>query len=155
MRSQLTRDNLHNGDDSPLREASRDDHGSPSTNNGFMNGESGRPSRPKYLNPNRTSLNEMKRRVAGIIEFVSRLQTEHSGSASSDSSGTPNGTASNGDRLHHGNTLAKGVEAGLAAKRNGGVDSRTFREMNSKDMMEELMRGAFNWQSSYGKYGEK
>ena len=39
-------------------------------------GESGKPSKPKYMNLNRTSLNEMKRRVAGILEFISRTQVE-------------------------------------------------------------------------------
>ena len=39
-------------------------------------GESGKPSKPKHLNLNRTSLNEMKRRVAGILEFISRTQLE-------------------------------------------------------------------------------
>ena len=39
-------------------------------------GESGKPSKPKHMNPNRTSLNEMKRRVAGILEFISRTQAE-------------------------------------------------------------------------------
>lgn len=41
--------------------------------------DGGKPSKPKHMNPNRTSLNEMKRRVAGIMEFVSRTQNELDG----------------------------------------------------------------------------
>lgn len=41
--------------------------------------DGGKPSKPKHMNPNRTSLNEMKRRVAGIMEFVSRTQSELEG----------------------------------------------------------------------------
>ena len=35
-----------------------------------------RPSKPKRMNPNRTSLNEMKRRVAAITDFVVRVQDD-------------------------------------------------------------------------------
>ncbi|MCJ1307999.1 hypothetical protein MMC25_001649 [Agyrium rufum] len=47
--------------------------------NGNGWGEAGRPSRPKHMNPNRTSMNEMKRRVAGIMEFVVRTRREVGG----------------------------------------------------------------------------
>lgn len=42
-----------------------------------------RPSRPKHMNPNRTSMNEMKKRVAGILEFVTKAQEEASRRAAS------------------------------------------------------------------------
>ena len=137
-----------------MRDPSREEQGSPNAINGTTNGESGRPSRPKYLNPNRTSLNEMKRRVAGIIEFVSRRQTEHGGSSSDGSANTPNGNGPNGGNTNP-PSLVKGVEASLAAQTNGEKEIKSFREMSSKDMMEELMKGAVHWQTSYGKYGEK
>jgi hypothetical protein len=53
--------------------------GSPAANgvhhNGIINGESGRSSKAK-THPARTSLNEMKRRVAAILEFVNQMQAQ-------------------------------------------------------------------------------
>ncbi|KAI9822169.1 MAG: hypothetical protein M1826_000523 [Phylliscum demangeonii] len=44
-----------------------------------VNGDSGRPSRPRYMHPQRTTMNEMKRRVAAILEFISRIQVDMAG----------------------------------------------------------------------------
>lgn len=136
------------GSETPLRDNSRDPTGRSSPTNGMngatqgINGESGRSSRPKYHHPNRTSMNEMKRRVAAILEFVSKMQgnkgsRNNSLGSSSGPSGsrTPNGLAQNstngggGGRRDgsdsvsggaNGNVpvppaaLLKGVEAGLS-----------------------------------------
>ncbi|KKY19230.1 putative transcriptional regulator [Phaeomoniella chlamydospora] len=153
MRNQYTRDSHLNGEDSPSRDRSRDVQGSPHGAAGQSNGDSGRPSRPKYLNPNRTSLNEMKRRVAGIIEFVSRLQTESPSSHTYGGRGanTPNGTT--GTTV---NGSSSNTSGNASPSSNGEYSSKKgYRELNSTEMMEELMRGALNWQTSYGKYGEK
>ena len=59
-----------------------------------INGESGRSSKAK-THPARTSMNEMKRRVAAILEFVGQMQTQRGGSGQSSGKansggGTPN-----------------------------------------------------------------
>lgn len=133
-----------------------------------INGESGRSSRPKYHHPNRTSMNEMKRRVAAILEFVSKMQgdktsqnSSHGSSSGPSGSRTPNGAVQNGNGgttkdVVHSATLLKGVEAGLsAAQVNGEKMDKEFKDMGSGEMMRVLSRELVGWQSLYGKYGEK
>jgi hypothetical protein len=153
---------------SPMRDHSNDGNGhtgSPSygtrgTANG-VNGENGRNSRPKYHNPTRTSMNEMKRRVAAILEFVNRMQTERPSQRSSasgsdkDSKGgsTPNGgLGANASAISSG--LAQAVEAGLSTISSEGSEKQ-FTEMAAGEMMETLTKDLVQWQSLYGKHGEK
>ena len=181
-RNQYTRD-LVNGEasDTPNRDTPHDGpNGSPLGANG-INGESGRSSKAK-THPARTSMNEMKRRVAAILEFVSRMQIERpvtksngSGDLGTSSSGnskeganTPNGVVLNGGSSASsgsasgaslpGAALVSAVEAGL--KRNvvsagEGDNARIFTEMGSGEMMESLTGDLVHWQSIYGKYGER
>jgi hypothetical protein len=138
--------------------------------NGFpngINGESGRSSRPKYHHPNRTSMNEMKRRVAAILEFVNKMQGDksspnnsHGSSSGPSGSRTPNGVSQSSSSGANGNVqpaaLLKGLEAGLsAAQVHGEKAEREFRAMASGEMMHVLTRQLVGWQSLYGKYGEK
>ena len=99
-------------------------------------------------------MNEMKRRVAAILEFVGRMQGEgQHGSASRSSEGsggTPNGTAVS----HPTASLVQAVEKAMSA---GPVleEGKDFREMGSAEMMETLTRDLIGWQNVYGRYGEK
>lgn len=103
-RNQYTRDRDINGGEgnyangnSPRRGQSRDgaNGGSPTgghtgANGVHLNGgESGKPSRPRHMNPNRTSMNDMRKRVAAILEFISRMQVEMA--ASGEQATPPNG----------------------------------------------------------------
>ena len=153
---------------SPMRDHSNDangqtgspPYGTRSAPNG-INGESGRSSRPKYHNPTRTSMNEMKRRVAAILEFVNRMQTERPSQRSSASGSdkgskggsTPNGT-SGVDTATISAGLARAVEAGLATTSSKGSEKH-FTEMAAGEMMETLTKELVQWQSLYGKHGEK
>ncbi|KAJ9611485.1 Histone deacetylase complex subunit [Cladophialophora chaetospira] len=178
-RNQYTRDR-ENGDDesTPLRDASHDrnggdksngtspqgngadgkDHTRPTTGHGHghnINGESGRSSKAK-THPARTSLNEMKRRIAAILEFVGRMQTERttqiaaqtaSGNGSGGSSkgtNTPNGLSksSSGSSLSAVGasalptaSLVRAVEAGLkgAQELTSGEDEALLSMMDEKD----------------------
>ncbi|MCJ1252137.1 hypothetical protein MMC30_009375 [Trapelia coarctata] len=121
-------------------------HGANGGPNGYGNNnggswDGGKPSKPKHMNPNRTSLNEMKRRVAGIMEFVSRTQIElegreertppgSGGSASSVRAAEVNGTADT--RLLGGGTLGM---SGLAV--GGGGPS----EKENKDLIQSVING--------------
>ncbi|KIX09456.1 uncharacterized protein Z518_00536 [Rhinocladiella mackenziei CBS 650.93] len=164
-RNQYTRDQA-NGEEgeTPMRDASHDVNGSgrsPPGANG-INGESGRSSKAK-THPARTSLNEMKRRVAAILEFVAHMQTEggtqtqhSSGSTSAKGANTPNGVKSNNSPTAN---LAKAVEAGLkevnSKDEDTGVimmDEKDFGNMGSVEMMETLTRELVQWQSIYGVY---
>jgi len=137
--------------------------GSPPGANG-INGESGRSSKAK-THPARTSLNEMKRRVAAILEFVGHMQTERgahshqsSGSASSKGANTPNGVRLVAASLPTA-TLVRAVEAGLkeAGTKDeetgvGMADEKEFANMDSVEMMETLTKELVQWQSIYGVY---
>ena len=172
-RNQYSRDLPPNGDScaSPSRDRSHDAHGqtiSPPQANpggaGGINGESGRSSRPKYHNPTRTSMNEMKRRVAGILEFVGRMQTDRQSQSSSvgagetisKANGTTNGisTASVPAPGPGGPGLVNAVEASLATPVHAGK-AKNFGSMASGEMMETLTQELMHWQSLYGRYGEK
>jgi hypothetical protein len=142
---------------------------------GRINGESGKSSKAK-THPARTSLNEMKRRVAAILEFVGQLQTQTSrmaGSKTGSGSGSKGGTpAVNGDSAVVAGVagLVKAVQAAsdevnaaLASSdetenvKGGPVklnlrDDGDFRDMGSVEMMETLTRELVGWQSVYGVY---
>ncbi|OAP61416.1 hypothetical protein AYL99_03619 [Fonsecaea erecta] len=194
-RNQYTRDqtNGEDGDNTPLRDGSHDINGHDNKNGGSpsgadrkgsggpgaahcINGESGRSSKAK-THPARTSLNEMKRRVAAILEFVGRMQTERTtqvqaamqvtggSGGSSKGSTTPNGvsktsstSSTTGSTLPTA-SLVRAVEAGLKEVREKDdehvvsmMDEREFATMGSVDMMETLTRELVQWQSVYGVY---
>ena len=166
-RNQYTRDQA-NGEEgeTPLRDVPHNVNGngaSPPGANG-INGESGRSSKAK-THPARTSLNEMKRRVAAILEFVGHMQTERgtqshhsSGSASSKGANTPNGSKLSTSSLPTA-SLVRAVEAGLkevnSKAEDAGVtmtDERVFVNMGSVEMMETLTKELVQWQGTYGTY---
>lgn len=134
-----------------------------------MNGsDSGsKPSKARHLNPHRTSMNEMKRRVAAILEFISRMQVEMA--VSGESTTPPNGNG-NGNQA----PAVKGADEQLAATSEGGAGGavsrdvsvtdgegapstaeKEFKDLSSVEMMDVLTRHLLKWQQEYGKYGEK
>ncbi|EEP78877.1 conserved hypothetical protein [Uncinocarpus reesii 1704] len=180
-RNQYTRDrDVANGNgadnqtNSPRRGQSRDGNGdSPIGNTGangahVNGGESGKPSRPRYMNPNRTTMNDMRRRVAAILEFISRMQVEMA--AAGEQATPPNASSANGTRAPDSSTVA---EALAGAVMNGDVrvlstasstgttqeielpKERDFKDLSSLEMMDELTRGLLKWQQEFGKYGDK
>ncbi|OJJ57036.1 hypothetical protein ASPSYDRAFT_59453 [Aspergillus sydowii CBS 593.65] len=114
--------------------------------------DTGKPSRPRYVHQ-RTTMNEMKRRVAAILEFISRMQVEM---AVAGESTTPperaNGTDQQtiGDQLE--SILSKGAEEGSTDNTDGEKD---FRALSSVEMMDVLTRHLLKWQQEYGKFGER
>lgn len=143
-------------------------------------GEAGRPSKPKHMNPNRTTMNEMKRRVAGILEFVSRTQIEmavangsNTSRAHSQGQGSPKDLAQ---------TPNDGILEGEMAETGGGqvggaglqstvhsppglleasytkievLEEVDFKLLSSVDMMRVLAGKLEGWQREYGRWGEK
>ena len=126
------------------------------------------------MNPNRTTMNDMKRRVAGILEFISHTQvelagldasrsrsnTQNSTKTSSSSTATPpdiNGTA--GNPSSNGGVSKdqmKAMSSALGALDGlDDVDEETFGKLGAVEMMEVLTRRLMRWQAEYGKYGEK
>ena len=98
-------------------------------------------------------MNEMKRRVAAILEFISQMKAEIGGESSNVA--TPPSGGSSITAV----AMVKGVEAELAAilsmngeDKGGGKE---FGELSSAEMMSDLLRSLVVWQNEYGKYGEK
>ena len=106
-------------------------------------------------------MNDMKRRVAGILEFISHTQVELAGTGppsmttkSSTSSNTPpdsNGEGQNGNS--RGDISGKAVNAALEDL--DAIDETAFAALSSLEMMEVLTRRLMKWQGEYGKWGEK
>ncbi|KAF9891174.1 hypothetical protein FE257_004738 [Aspergillus nanangensis] len=171
-RNQYTRDRDTNGGDSPRRGQSHDTGGdSPRVggpNGTHINGgESGKPSRPRYVNQ-RSTMNEMKRRVAGILEFISRMQVEMA--VAGESTSPPN----NGERLNgiamkavselleiaapsttseaDSGTTATDGEMGILQQQ---TTEKDFKDLSSVEMMDVLTRHLLKWQQEYGKFGER
>ena len=198
-RNQYTRDRdpLANGNthSSPLRAGSRDVQDEGSVNGNILNGSSesvngsvtggnnGSAKTKKNGTGNsaasaqhvKTNMNEMKRRVAAVLDFISRTQLEMAGSnenGSTPSSTTPAPTAATTSSSTA--ALVKGVEVGLAAAaakqtgQNGrmmgdspmnagvvGGEDTPFENLSSLEMMDVLTRKLVKWQQEYGKAGDK
>ena len=105
-------------------------------------------------------MNDMKRRVAGILEFISHTQVEMAGATtiattkSSTSTNTPpdsnGGKASQNGRS---NLSDKTVNAALLDL--DAIDEQAFGTLTSVEMMEVLTRRLMRWQGEYGKWGDK
>ena len=102
-------------------------------------------------------MNDMKRRVAGILEFISHTQVEMAGTEppsttkSSTSTNTPpeaNGNSNGGNDIS-GNAVSAALED------LDGIDEQAFAALSSLEMMEVLTRRLMKWQGEYGKWGEK
>ena len=121
----------------------------------------GKPSRPRHMNFNRTSMNDMRRRVAGILEFISHTQVEMAGvgpsSATRSSTGTKLFPQSSGNR--NGNSSRHNADDGetvhAAMEDLDGINEQAFAALSSVMMMEQLTRRLMKWQAAFGKWGEK
>lgn len=122
-------------------------------------------------------MNDMKRRVSGILEFISRTQVEMAAAnGRGEEIATTNPSSCPMTRTHSAATLPatsggsktahqvpSSHETGgvkdretIDAKLPGtGVDIEAFRSLSSVEMMEVLTRGLMRWQGDFGKLGEK
>ena len=114
------------------------------------------------MNPNRTTMNDMKRRVAGILEFISHTQVELAATEapsvtttkSSTSTNTPSDTNGEGQN-GNGRDDISGKAVNTALEDHDGIDESAFAALSSLEMMEVLTRRLMKWQGEYGKWGEK
>ncbi|KAI4154121.1 MAG: hypothetical protein LQ341_000412 [Variospora aurantia] len=156
--------------------SSKERHQSPRVNG--HNHETGKQSKVRHMNPNRTTMNDMKRRAAGILEFIGRTQVEMaaevpllpvpksasacSASASSSSSNAPATakppvTPPEGEQV----SIERKVwqpgdqQQSKVADFNAALDVDQFKHLDTLEMMELLTRKIMQWQGEYGRYGEK
>ncbi|KAK5789599.1 hypothetical protein VI817_008722 [Penicillium citrinum] len=175
-RNQYTkdRDANRNGTESPRRGQSHDIGGdSPRVGYGNANGihinggDTGRPSKPRHMHPQRTTMNEMRRRVAAILDFISRMQLEMA--TAGENSSTPTGSEGHAQGLLL-KSMVEQIDAAVASTTSDGGESappttdgdgdapiheKDFKDLSSVEMMDVLTRHLFKWQQEYGKVGER
>lgn len=165
------------GTESPRRGQSHDIGGdSPRVGYSGINGthinggDTGRPSKPRAMHPQRTTMNEMKRRVTAILEFISRMQVEMAVASENSSTPTDNddGDRAQGlllksmvDQIENAMPFTNGGESGPATTTTDGdgeassAHEKDFKDLSSVEMMDVLTRHLLKWQQEYGKSGER
>ncbi|KAJ5948793.1 hypothetical protein N7454_002100 [Penicillium verhagenii] len=169
-RNQYTKDRDTNGTgtESPRRGHSHDIGGESPRIGGYgangvhiNGGDTGRPSKPRHMHPQRTTMNEMKRRVAAILEFISRMQVEMAVAGENSSTPIGNGDQAQGlllksmvDQID--NIMPSTIsDGGESAPTDGGDMEKSFKDLSSVEMMDVLTRHLLKWQQEYGKFGER
>ncbi|KAL8843314.1 MAG: hypothetical protein Q9170_000172 [Blastenia crenularia] len=173
-RNQYTRDrdrpntpkNAQDANSPPRSHSSKEGGASPRVN-GFHQ-EAGKSFKSRHMNASRTSMIEMKRRVAGILEFISHTQVE----IAAESPLVPTHKApsfpttatlkapvtppdeENGDKGGKEGRKAEGQQ-NLADAMTADLNYEQFKSLGSLEMMESLSRKLMRWQGEYGKYGDK
>lgn len=143
-------------------------------------GTDGKGAKGRHLNPHRTSMNEIKRRVAAILDFISRMQVEMAASGETvtppdeSTAGRKNGGAYSRSTLLKDvhdqlgtlltTTNSEGASVASSVGSIAGSDTpkekekekeKDFKDLTSVEMMDVLTRHLLKWQQEYGKYGEK
>ena len=137
-------------------------NGSTHLGNGLKPGDeagSSRPSKPKRLNPNRTSMNEMRRRVAAISDFVQRAEGEErrrSGGGGGNS--TSDGASPDGSKVSDGSEPGRAERTnpdhaivageGVPPAVNGGDG---FASMDALSMMTSIKARLDDWERQFGR----
>ena len=129
-----------------------------------------KPARPKHMNPNRTSMNELRKRAAGILEYISRTQVEMAGGRTHSGSQTPakgpsrpplRSMISNNGASSLSNAIGKGPNEHATSSQGdtytveAKVEMEAFKQMGTLQMMDVLTREIVHWQQQHGKWGEK
>ena len=107
------------------------------------------------MHPVRTTMNEMKRRVAGILEYISHTQVEMAGVDPNSSTKTSTSTNSppSDSNAASGADLAKVTSNAMRDLEV--IDKVAYDSLTAQEMMDVLTRHLIKWQQEYGKYGDK
>ncbi|MCJ1276629.1 hypothetical protein MMC21_004435 [Puttea exsequens] len=184
-RNQYTKDRdppAHSDNSSPAHSNSSQNangHGTPRTNaNGYsdINCNNGvvKHAKPKqHTNSSKTTMNELRRRAASMLQFISTTQLELAGSTTttaavssssakskSKSSSTTTNSTNTPPPDTNGDTRAavsdKAVNAALERLKSvEAIDPETFAGLSSLEMMEVLATRLVKWQEDFGKVGDK
>ena len=129
-----------------------------------------KPSKVKNFNEKRTSLNEMRKRLAAISEFVGRAQVERPPSKStsmsrSESEGGRSGsghTSGGNGSANTTSTTTSDLNGTLSAQRKKQLQdiinndsAPEFGSLTTDEMLENMRLRTRAWQELFGKYGDK
>lgn len=161
-RNQYTKDRDHDHEDSPARSISRDvsrnaDERGTHTKT-TPHEATGKHSKARGGTTSKITMTDMKRRVNGILEFITRKQVELANDPLSDLMPSPSRTGTQDDshpttklNSDSSNTKPSGATATINGAVGGGpTDSLTvFRDMSCVEMMDSLTRDLMKWQQEY------
>jgi len=110
----------------------------------------------KQLNPNRTSMNELKKRVAGMMDFISRTQVELAGETMPpdgvvQASATPGLSRPGIMRTASVKGASKLRQEIDGSEEESRVEEGVFQTMSSNEMLDVLTRRLVHWQKDHGK----
>lgn len=128
-----------------------------------------KPSKAKNFNEKKTSVNEMKKRVSAILEFVQRAQSERSGAEGSSSTGMSRSTSEAGvmptavgaaDRKPESTkstaplvTVENGEPAAKVCSDDKG-SKEAFEHLSAAEMLVSLKTRLVAFEGSYGRWGD-
>ncbi|KAI0972136.1 hypothetical protein F4678DRAFT_69305 [Xylaria arbuscula] len=165
-RNQYTKDRDHDNEDSPARSIPRDvsrngdetaahtkntTHEITGKHNKGRGGGSGGMS-------SKITMSDMKRRVHGILEYITRKQVELVNDPLSDSTSTPSQAGTEDDSIPTtnatGDSSTKRPKEETTATNGAGSSGSTdpaivFKDMNCVEMMDSLTRDLMKWQQEY------
>ncbi|KAI9804415.1 MAG: hypothetical protein M1825_001314 [Sarcosagium campestre] len=161
-RNQYTKDrddNSHARDTSMRRTQSREVGGedAPGPNGGphhhGVNGDGHKTGKARHANPHRTSMNEMRKRVAAILEFISRVQVEMAEELTPPSSGGETATAAMVQNLAGSLPMIKvdGSTENTSEQNGDGAGEKDFNQLSTLEMMDVLTGKLLMWQREFGK----
>ena len=147
-KNQYTKNRDQETDGSPSRSMSRDVQKGEETTSGGKSSGGDHRARAKAGGPGKLTMLDMRRRVAAILEFISRTQVDLAaeGAPSSSSSGPATPQQGDSDAQANGST-------GDAAQVNGDFPavsgSKGFKELSCMEMMDVLTRDMVKWQNQF------
>lgn len=103
-------------------------------------------------------MNELKKRAAGMLEFISRTQVEMAGEKVPPIGVTLHTTPSTSRPILGRTASVKGtskLRKEIDSDEEDRIDEARLKSMNSHDMLDALTRRLVHWQKDHGKYGEK
>lgn len=154
-RNQHTKDRDIDNDDSPARSMSRDivkaAEDSTATTHSKSSAEHKQGAKSKSSLPNKMTMLDMKRRVAAIMDFISRTQVDLASeeiAAQSSNGRTMSDTPAKADVADAEGQSPASVTDGATAYAEGG-ETKEFKDLNCMEMMDVLTRDMVKWQNQY------
>ncbi|KAL3954820.1 hypothetical protein ACCO45_010383 [Purpureocillium lilacinum] len=151
-RNQYTKDREAD-DESPARSMSRDiQKNADEPSHGKAPGDGKHGHKGKQAAAHKMSMLDMKRRVAAIMEFISRTQVDLAGEHGGSTTTTSGADTPQKDEAAGANGDATAAKAG-GEGRNGATpdasDAKGFKELSCMEMMDVLTRDMVKWQNQY------
>ncbi|KAI0467416.1 hypothetical protein F4859DRAFT_242786 [Xylaria cf. heliscus] len=161
-RNQYTKDRDHDHEDSPARSTSRDmsrnaDEGGTNAKN-TSHEATGKYTKGRGGMSSKITMSDMKRRVNGILEFITRKQVELVNDPLSDSTSSPSHAGTEEDSVPaikvHGDGSSKKPSGDAPAISGAGGSESTdpamaFKDMSCVEMMDSLTRDLMKWQQEF------